>query len=312
MGLGNRISRKAAAGAGPLFSLLPFAGIARPVFIVGCGRSGTTVFGTILSRHRKITYLNEPRRLWALAYPQTDIWKKDPYGAGGKLCMTAADADSHSSRRISRLFRFETIKSGKPVLVEKLPANSFRLQFISEIFPDARFIHIYRNGLEVARSIEMICREREWYGRNMHKWHELVRLARARSETAGLPDLCSDNFYRGLLEWRLSTEAITGFLGGLPQKAYLEISYCQLLDDPGGTIGSTLEYLGLDTDPQVVRFANEILVRRSTPRDGLTPSARHKAVGGELLAASLDCRTGLSQLPATRRLAAAATGQPAS
>ena len=85
-----------------------------------------------------------------------------------------------------------------------------------------------------------------------------------------------------------------------------------LLDDPGGTIGSTLEFLGLDTDPQVVRFANEILVRRTTPRDGVTPSARHKAVGGDLLAASLDCRTGLSQLPAARRLAAAATGQPAS
>ncbi|MBN1225030.1 MAG: sulfotransferase [Candidatus Aminicenantes bacterium] len=42
----------------------------------------------------------------------------------------------------------------KPVLIEKLPINNFRLNLILRIFPDARFIHIYRNGLEVARSMD--------------------------------------------------------------------------------------------------------------------------------------------------------------
>ena len=35
-----------------------------PVFIIGCGRSGTTILGDTLSKHPKIEYLNERRDLW--------------------------------------------------------------------------------------------------------------------------------------------------------------------------------------------------------------------------------------------------------
>ena len=34
-----------------------------PVFIIGCGRSGTTILGETLSKHSKIKYLNERRDL---------------------------------------------------------------------------------------------------------------------------------------------------------------------------------------------------------------------------------------------------------
>ena len=45
-----------------------------PVFIIGCGRSGTTILGNTLSNHPKIKYLNERRDLWHKAYPEFDIW----------------------------------------------------------------------------------------------------------------------------------------------------------------------------------------------------------------------------------------------
>ena len=35
-----------------------------PVFIIGCGRSGTTILGKTLSNHPKIKYLNERRDLY--------------------------------------------------------------------------------------------------------------------------------------------------------------------------------------------------------------------------------------------------------
>ncbi|WP_417860784.1 hypothetical protein [Winogradskyella sediminis] len=34
-----------------------------PVFLIGCGRSGTTILGTTLGKHQSITYLNERRDL---------------------------------------------------------------------------------------------------------------------------------------------------------------------------------------------------------------------------------------------------------
>ena len=119
-----------------------------------------------------------------------------------------------------RLFRFETILANKPLLVEKLPINSFRLAFIHEIFPDARFIHIHRNALEVARSIASQCEAGLWFASNTYKWNQLVRYAHDRGETASLPALCSNYFRMGLLEWRLSTEAIVKFLRCLPDERY--------------------------------------------------------------------------------------------
>ena len=153
---------------------LPRAGIARPVFIIGCGRSGTTILGFALSKHKDVTYLNEPRHLWFSAYPETDIWTPEARTRNGKLVLTATDTEPGKNAKLSQLFQFESIKSGKPILVEKLPVNNFRLEFIQEIFPDAHFIHIYRNGLEVARSIEKRSNAGAWFGANAYKWEKLT------------------------------------------------------------------------------------------------------------------------------------------
>src|SRR5690606_33383867 len=142
----------------------------RPIFILGCGRSGTTIFGTTLSQHRDITYLNERRDLWHQAYPIADIWSEQGKARGGKMKLTAADASPDKSALLRTLFYRQTIKTSRPVLVEKLPINNFRVEFIQAIFPDARFIHIYRNGLEVANSIKKMSEAGKWFASNQYKW----------------------------------------------------------------------------------------------------------------------------------------------
>jgi hypothetical protein len=44
-----------------------------PVFIIGCGRSGTTILGQVLSAHPEVYYLFEPYHLWAAIDPMTDV-----------------------------------------------------------------------------------------------------------------------------------------------------------------------------------------------------------------------------------------------
>ncbi len=286
--LGGNIARS-------VYSSLPFPGIERPVFIIGCGRSGTTILGATLAQHQLVTYLNEPCHLWFSAYPETDIWTPKACCRGGKLVLTPGDVEPRKSHRISRLFRLETLVSGKPILIEKLPANNFRLNFIRRIFPDARFIHIYRNGLEVARSIDTISRKGRWFGTNSYKWDRLTEYAGGQEETKSLPALCTSFYEKGLLEWRLSVEAAVEFLSGLPDEAFFEISYDELVEEPVETVTRVLGFVGVECDSEVRRFVSEKLARK-TPRLGACEvSEKERTLGGKLLPLSMDGGKGLTK-----------------
>ena len=182
-----------------LTSILFRKEISRPVFILGCGRSGTTILGKTLAEHRDITYLNERRDLWSEAYPQTNIWTGD-VSTRGRMCLAGEDAERSRSKKLRRLFHRESLKTSRPVLVEKLPINNFRLEFINEIFPDARFVHIYRNGLEVARSIQTLSDQGHWYKFNHYKWDQLKQLAQKDAVTSDIPEMCNSYFRQGLFE----------------------------------------------------------------------------------------------------------------
>jgi len=171
-----------------------------PVFILGCGRSGTTVLGDLLAQHPSVTYLHERRDLWTSAYPETDIWTAHAVARHGKLVFTESDENPRKTRALRKLFALELRRSRRPILVEKLPINNFRLPFIRRMFPDCRFIHIWRNGLEVARSIEAMSIQGRWFRPDQYRWNLLAEYAQSMPETAHLPGLCQSDYEKGLLE----------------------------------------------------------------------------------------------------------------
>jgi hypothetical protein len=263
---------------------LPLGAVKQPVFIAGCGRSGTTIFGTALSFHPQITFLNEARDLWISCYPMADIWSIRAKDRGGKLVMTRDDIAQGSSQKLRRLFRLETLKTRRPILVEKLPINNFRLPFIYEIFPDARFIHIVRNGREVAKSIAKEANERGWFGINDYKWRLLAEYAKQQNATAGLPQLCENHYERGLLEWRLGTEAVHLFFQQLPGESFFEISYDDLVNNPVKTIHQVLAFMGLEKSNAVDDFVRQNIARRSPTADSAAMTEKERLIGGKLLA----------------------------
>ena len=289
MDLPRKFLRLAANVVGGVYARLPVQGVTRPVLIIGCGRSGTTVLGNILSRHPAISFLNEPRHIWCACYPAADIWSWKASSRAGRLLLTKDDADPLKSRRLARLLRFESVKTGGGnILLEKLPANVFRLDFIDSVFPDARYIHICRSGLETARSIAEISRYGSWWGVRSYKWKELVRIASLREETAGLPDLCRNFYHRGLLEWRLSTEFICRFLNKKPIESFRETSYDSLVDHSVETIVSLLKFLGLEMNSEVDEFIGRGIHRFSPKLRGVSLSDTEVAIGGELLRVSVE------------------------
>ena len=278
-----------------LYGSMPFPKISDPVFIVGCGRSGTTIFGSALSKHASITYLNEPREIWYAAYPETDIWTSRAASRGGKLCLTESDVGSRKSSKLSRLFYLETILTRRPFLVEKLPVNNFRLKFIRAIFPNARFVHIYRNGLEVARSIEKTCEDGAWFGADSYKWDKLVEYAQERGEIGQLTEICTTYFDKGLFEWRLSTEAVVEFLKTLPDNQYYELSYDELMDEPVEVVARVLDFIGVGRDERVDNFVSAIVSRKSGKLAKEDISEQSELIGGELLALSMDGTQGITK-----------------
>jgi hypothetical protein len=256
--------------------------IEKIVFILGCGRSGTTILGRSLSCHPKITYLHEPRHLWSACYPETDIWSHMAIGRKGKLVLTAEDVREKDSHHLSKLFLNEAIKTGKPILVEKLPINNFRLRFIYSIFPEANFIHILRNGIEVAKSIEKRV-PLGWFGYNNYKWNLLVDHARSQSHTFEIVDVCTNDYERGLLEWRLSLEAIYSFVPTIPKESFLEITYDDFVDNPLEVMQKILNFIDLNDSNEVDKFLIKNIQRRSKKVAPNEYSDKDKIIGGRFL-----------------------------
>jgi hypothetical protein len=90
-------------------------------FIVGCGRSGTTILGRLLSQHLDVAYFYEPQGRWAMVDSRTDIWKKFyPWRSGSPL--EADDVDLGARKRFARLFRGD-----ESLILDKSPDHVFRL-----------------------------------------------------------------------------------------------------------------------------------------------------------------------------------------
>lgn len=142
----------------------------RPVFVIGCNRSGTTVLFQTLSSHPTLwSRYVENRDAFLDVYPDD--------GPEGNLVLEATKEERLQTKRLL----FQNAKNrelavGVPVLrhlpskvfqkvvtdifkrppvpvVDKTPSNCFRVRMLADSFPRARFLHIVRRGEAVVSSL---------------------------------------------------------------------------------------------------------------------------------------------------------------
>ena len=135
---------------------------------------------------------------------------------------------------------------------DKNPENSFLGPFLAEIMPGAQFVHIVRDGRDVAVSHA----EQPWLaaasaGRNRHGrggalwgpyprwWVEPER----RDEFAKVPDIV-----RTAWCWRRFTEAALDGLATLPAERWTELRYESVVSDPMAAADLLGDFLG--TSPE--------------------------------------------------------------
>ena len=253
----------------------------RPAFLIGCGRSGTTMLGTCLGTHPLVTYLNEPRDVWSRCLPSSDIWSEGAQGAAGRITLDGADATPAVVTCLTRALAKRVERSGRPRLLEKLPINSFRLPFLSAAFPGGRFLIIIREGTVVARSIQQFAKREGWFGVRDYKWQLLAQLAERQSESRGLAARCATDFERGLLEWRLSVEATLRFAAA--SSCCHMVRYEELLATPIPVVSRILEFLELPPAREVLGYAATEIGRQDSSSQPVPLDEVGCAIAGSLL-----------------------------
>lgn len=234
-----------------------------PVFLVGCGRSGTTLLGQILSLHPSVHYLYEPRERWAAVSRATDTALA--FSRSGAHCfMSASDADAPARRHFARVMK----PPAGQVLVEKSPTNALRIGFLDGLAAEARFVHIVRDGEDVVRSIaRKASRTRrvvgrgmvnDWWGSNDSKW----RLMRDEGAAAGyyadeVAPLEGDQD-RAAYEWLVSVGEVDRWRPSLADRLH-EITYRDLTESPLQVVSELAGFLGIASSDRWAEEATGIV-----------------------------------------------------
>ncbi len=112
-----------------------------PIMILGNVRSGTTMLLDFFGFFDDMVTWFEPRTIWRMCHTQCP---HDEFPAEW------ATPDVVSTLR-AEFLKYQTNNGGRRV-VEKTPANSVRVPFIREVFPEAKIVHIVRGGLDSVSS----------------------------------------------------------------------------------------------------------------------------------------------------------------
>lgn len=134
-----------------------------PFFIVGCGRSGTTLLRTLLNRHPDvgipleslfiIDYLKASEdaeisvlNRMLLEEPEIREWGIDP-------SPETLEGSESVSESIARLHELYIRPEGKSRWGQKTPRFVRYMDLLIKHFPDARFVHLVRDPRAVANSL---------------------------------------------------------------------------------------------------------------------------------------------------------------
>lgn len=244
-----------------------------PVFIIGCGRSGTTILGETLSHHSKIKYLNERRDLWHKAYPEFNIWEMNKESI---LFANKKNIDPKKNNLLKKLFFQEQVIADANILLEKLPINNFRLEFLKESFINAKYIYLTRNGLEVSHSIEKKIRNNQWFKGNKYL---LLKKFYEKQEHSFIP---KSNLEKGMWEWRMSMNESHKFFQKMNDKDYIHISYDDLIEESQVTVEKVLDFLEV---PYSNNFSHEVSRKIERKNQAIIKTKNNSLmkIGGELL-----------------------------
>lgn len=206
-------------------------------FLLGLPRSGTTLLSVMLDRHPAIFSPPEPWIMIALqalgkvdvrhpVNPQSLAKAVGDFTAGGRdVTMARAAA--------AALYGGWLEGTGKPFFLDKTPRYHLYADYIARVFPDARYVWLRRDPLDIAASYRTT-------------WDcDLPGLLAADADDPAVFDLL------------IGLDRLEAFHAALGDRV-LVVHYERLVQDPAGELPRILDHLGHPAPPGVVERMTEI------------------------------------------------------
>lgn len=256
--------------------------LSRPIILIGCGRSGSTLFSRMLDAHPDVQFRAETdfliARVWREVWDNRFWLNFEHFMMDGPSSMRAAPvaipaeaidtAQQNAARGVRLLFAelmqldpgfaawgFKEIWNGNPA-VAKVPWSVYQT-----VFPGARWVHLVRDPFTFVRSLALWNEEPLTGGmlkRELRHWKQVV-------------------------EWSRDLEGVPSFF---------EIRFEDLMADPEATLAPILGSVGLTWH----RNCAQALNRRVLGSPQASPYALERTLQGEEIAALVDKTKGLAGL----------------
>jgi LPS sulfotransferase NodH len=251
---------------GPLAAVAPrwFAQrVRRPYFIIGCGRSGTTLLNDLFEAHPEVAvFPSEANEWW---HPRLYPWhvsrlEAPPFFVDARQFTDASlhNRTEADDLKLKAAFgAFQTF-ARKPVFLNKTVMVTFMVDKILELFPDAHFIHLYRDGRAVALS---------WVKKDARK------LRHPRYLAYGLDRDDSALMKMYISHWQdhiMELERAVKRLGLRDDGRYHEMSYERLCSSPAAELARLADFMKISSAPFVSADLSRIRNMNEKARGELT------------------------------------------
>lgn len=202
--------------------------IEKPLFLVGSERSGTTLLRLMLDHHPQLSLLGEfefavDRLPAGDGWPDIETYRQWlPRNRVFRHWDLSIDPQLDYPQLVDSFLVQKRTRDNKPLVGATVHR---RFDCLRRIWPDARFVHLCRDGRDVARSVMVM----GWAGhvyRAADWWHEAETLWQQTVDRLG-PD-----------DW-------------------IDVTYEQLVRDAQATLDRICRFIGVDYDPAMLDYADD-------------------------------------------------------
>lgn len=240
-----------------------------PLILIASVRSGTTFTASCFMRHDGIKIWREKRMIWTIG---NVTHPNDRF--------TAEMATPSVVRKIRKRWLDFQEANGNRVIMEKTPSNCLRVPYVRRIFPEARIIHMVRDGRDAVSSAlpfwtrprrkkRMLRRMRET---SVLQWplylpwfvtdQVLVRMGirkRTRSWGPVYPGLFDDLKVLDLVEvvakqWVAAVETASADLADMDSSQVIHVRYEDLVARPHEYFAKFLTMVGLEMNERLSEY----------------------------------------------------------
>jgi hypothetical protein len=256
--------------------------LVKPVIIVGTGRCGSTIFHQLFARHPRVMWLSGfsdryPQKpavnRWAVTAMGNPLlqrmfgarvqpgecyvfWDQHAYGFSTPCRDLLREDVTPRMKKQVRSAMQAMLTPARHRLLLKIAGWS-RIGFLKEIFPDAKFVHIVRDGRAVASSVLHVDFWRGWRG--PQGWGAGM----LSPEDQAAWDSTNRSFVAlAGIQWQLRTRAMEKARQRIDPADFYEIKYENFCEQPVETFRRVLEFAEL---PQSAEF--EQVIRKASIRN---------------------------------------------